>query len=350
MKKRTYKKTACSPQAPSAPPKADGVSLPPGVKDFLPGEAEEIGRIEAAILSVFKKHGFKRVITPALEYADVLALGAGESLMSKVLKFIDPSTGRVMALRPDITPQVARLVATRMRDESLPLKLCYTENAIRYAGGARAKAREILQIGAEHISKEASPEIDAGMVVMAMESLKKAGIKNFKVDIGDVGFVRQALNGLKISEAARKNITELVAKKDSSGLSSLTKGMGKAISQRERDMLISLTQLYGEKEVVSKAASLVKDPSARAMLKYLKKVLDIICKKGFGKYVTIDLGEVRGFDYYTGMIFEAFSPGVGSPLLSGGRYDTLISNYGYKVKASGFAFDAENLISTAKGS
>lgn len=343
MKKRTDKKTDYPSQAPA-------VSLPPGVKDFLPIEAEEISRIESAILSVFKKHGFKRVITPALEYADVLALGVGETLMSKVLKFIDPSTGRVIALRPDITPQVARLVATRMRDESLPLKLCYTENAIRYAEGARAKAREILQIGAEHISKEASPEIDAGMVVMAVECLKKAGIKNFKIDIGDVGFVRQVLNGLKVSEAARKNITELVAKKDSSGLSSLIKGIGKAISQRERDMLISLTQLYGEKEVVSKAASLVKDPSAQAMLKYLKKVLDIIYKKGFGKYVTIDLGEVRGFDYYTGMIFEAFSPGVGSPLLSGGRYDTLISNYGYKVKASGFAFDAENLISTAKES
>src|SRR3989337_3136710 len=141
MKKKTYKKINYPPPAVSG-----GVSLPPGVKDFLPGEAEEISRIEAAILSVFKKHGFKRVITPALEYADVLAFGAGETLMSKALKFIDPATGRVIALRPDITPQVARLIATRMRDEPLPLKLCYTQNAIRYAGGERATAREILQI------------------------------------------------------------------------------------------------------------------------------------------------------------------------------------------------------------
>src|SRR3990172_563761 len=120
------------------------ISLPQGVRDILPEESKKIGAVETGILAVFERYGFKKVITPLLEYVEILSLGMGENLKDRVLKFIDPSTGRVVAIRPDITPQIARVVATRMRDYELPLKLCYNENVIRYEDLRGGKSREVL--------------------------------------------------------------------------------------------------------------------------------------------------------------------------------------------------------------
>ena len=130
------------------------ISLPAGVKDSLPDEADRIEKIEKCILSVMENCGFKRVITPFLEYLDVLSIGLGADLRDKVYKFIDPASGRVVAIRPDITPQIARVVATRMRDYRLPLRVCYNEKVFRYQEPRSGRPREIQQIGAELITKK----------------------------------------------------------------------------------------------------------------------------------------------------------------------------------------------------
>lgn len=319
------------------------ISLPQGVRDILPEEARKTGLVESGILSVFERYGFKKIITPLLEYVDVLSLGMGDNLKDRVLKFIDPSTGRVVAIRPDITPQIARVVASRMRDYELPLRLCYNENVLRYQEHRDGKSREVLQIGAEYISKEASPEADAEMITMAIEALSSIGLKNFKIDIGDVGFLRAVLDKLQIGEAQKGIIKETIAIKDTSGLEGVLSGLA-GITAEDRQLLLNLTTFYGEEEVIEKAASFTKDPAGRRALDYLKRVVDIIAKKGLKDSVTIDLGEVRGFDYYTGIIFEGFASGIGKPILSGGRYDKLLARYGYPCAATGFAFDVENTI------
>ena len=314
------------------------ISLPQGVRDILPEEAERIGAVESGILSVFSKYGFRKIITPLLEYVDVLSLGVGGDLRDRVIKFIDPSTGRVIAIRP---PQIARVVAPRMRDHALPLKLCYNENVIRYIEPRDGKSSEVLQIGAEHISAGASPEADAHMIIMAVEALGAAGLKDFKIDIGDVGFLRNILAS-HFDEGLRKTVQGMLEKKDSSGLTSFLNGMD-SIKPEEKELLINLTTFYGEEEVIEKAASLTKDKAALASLEYLSKVIEIIAAKGLKEWITIDLGEVRGFDYYTGIIFEGFASGIGKPILSGGRYDNLLERYGYPCAATGFAFDVEHL-------
>lgn len=319
------------------------ISLPQGVRDILPEEARKTGLVESGILSVFERYGFKKIITPLLEYVDVLSLGMGDNLKDRVLKFIDPSTGRVVAIRPDITPQIARVVASRMRDYELPLRLCYNENVLRYQEHRDGKSREVLQIGAEYISKEASPEADAEMITMAIEALSSIGLKNFKIDIGDVGFLRAVLDKLQIDETQKGIIKETIAIKDTSGLEGVLSGLA-GITAEDRQLLLNLTTFYGEEEVIEKAASFTKDPAGRRALEYLKRVVDIIAKKGLKDSVTIDLGEVRGFDYYTGIIFEGFASGIGKPILSGGRYDKLLERYGYPCAATGFAFDVENTI------
>lgn len=320
------------------------ISLPQGVRDILPEETRTIGAVESRILKVFERYGFKKIITPLLEYVEVLSLGMGESLKERVLKFIDPSTGRVVAIRPDITPQIARVAASRMRDYALPLKLCYSENVIRYQEPREGKSREVRQVGAEYISKESSPEVDAEMISMAIEAAHEIGLKNFKIDIGDVGFLRAVLNSIDISEQERKQIKGAVAIKDSSGLEEILSGLGKKVGKEDKKLLTGLTTLYGEEEVIKKASSFSTNNETLGALSNLKKVFEIIIDKGFRDSVTIDLGEVRGFDYYTGIIFEGFAAGVGKSILSGGRYDTLLGRYGYDRAATGLAFDVENII------
>jgi ATP phosphoribosyltransferase regulatory subunit len=324
------------------------ISLPQGVRDILPEEAERICKVESAILSVFSRFGFKRVITPLLEYVDVLSLGMGKGLKEKVFKFIDPSTGKVVALRPDITPQIARMVATRMRDYPLPQKLCYNENVLRYHDARGGKSREILQIGAEYISTEPSPEIDAGMIITAIEGLKKAGVRDFKIDIGDVGFVRTVLERLRVSESERKLIKDAVEVKDNSGLEAILAGLKKKVDMRDKKLLLALPTFYGEAEVIEKARALSTDNATKGALENVKAVLAIITRKGYKESVTVDLGEVRGFDYYTGIIFEGFASGIGKPILGGGRYDTLLEKYGYRASSTGFAYDVENIVTVLK--
>jgi ATP phosphoribosyltransferase regulatory subunit len=320
------------------------ISLPQGVRDILPEEARKIALVESAILSVFEAHGFEKIITPLLEYVDVLTLGLGTSLRERVLKFIDPSTGQVVAIRPDITPQIARMVATRMKDAPLPLKLCYNESVLRYQGRRDGKSREVLQVGAEFISGEKSPEADAEMIVTAIEGLKAIGLSDFKIDIGDVGFIKVLLARLDLDARDTELIKEAVAIKDTSGLDAVLEALGSGVSDEDKRTLKNLTTFYGEEEVIEKASTMTADPDALASLANLAKILDIVAESGFKDYVTIDLGEVRGIDYYTGIIFEGFVAGVGKPILRGGRYDTLLDKYGSSHAAVGFAFDVEHLV------
>ena len=316
---------------------------------MLPDEAERINSVESAILGVFSAHDYRPVRTPLLEYIDVLSVGMGENLKDKVLKFIDPVTGRVVAIRPDITSQIARIVATRMRDAELPLKLCYNESVLRYLDAREGKSREIIQIGAECVTGASSPEVDAEMIIMAIEALKSVGLKGFKIDVGDVGFLKAILNGIGLGAQASMAIKDAIAVKDTAALEGALSGAGVKVSGADKKLLLSLTTLYGDEEVIERALSLSGASGARGSLENLSRVTDIIAKSGYRDCVTVDLGETRGFDYYTGVIFEGFVTGIGRPILSGGRYDNLLGKYGYNAAATGFAFDVESVVAALGG-
>jgi len=316
------------------------ISLPQGVKDILPEEAERIEEVSASILSVVEGYGFKRIITPLLEYLDVLLLGLGPNLKDRVFKFVDPTSSRIVVIRPDITPQVARIVATRMKDCPLPIKLCYKENLLRYLSG---KPQELYQVGAEYIGSD-SLEADAEMIVIAIEALKGLGLMDFKIDIGDVGFFKRLMEALHVDEEIVTRVKEAVSIKDRTTLTKLLSSI--TLARREGvQVLAELPSLFGGREVIDKARGLWGGEG----LDRLDKMLEIIEKRGYGGFITIDLGEVRGFDYYTGIIFEGFARGIGRPLLTGGRYDNLLGQYGYPCPAIGLAFDVENVIEALDG-
>ncbi len=324
------------------------ISLPQGVRDILPEEAREIEAIERQILPVFEGHGFARLITPALEYLDVLSLGMGAELNEQAVRFIDPASGRIIAIRPDITAQIARVVASHMRDYELPLKLSYNANVLRYVGGRTGRSLELRQIGAELISKEQSAEADAAMICMAIEAMEAAGLGAFKIDIGDVGFLKSILADIELAGTEEARIKKAIARKDAPGLEAVLNTC-KGVNAEQGQVLLNLTTLYGEEEVMAKAEVGLGTGAALGVLENLKKVWTIIAEKGYKDSVTFDLGEVRGFDYYTGIIFEGFAGGVGKAILSGGRYDNLLEKYGYNCAATGFAFDVEATVAAAKG-
>ncbi|MFQ5586172.1 MAG: ATP phosphoribosyltransferase regulatory subunit [Thermodesulfobacteriota bacterium] len=324
--------------------KKTDISLPQGVKDILPEDAETIRAVEEIILSTFNRRGFRRIVPPPVEYLDVLSRGLGPDLRDRVFTFIEPSTGRVVALTPDITPQVARVVATRMRDIPLPLKLCYNRSVLRLKGSGGGSFKEILQIGAEYLTEEHSPDGDAEIITTAIEILKTLGLREFTIDIGNPGFVRSLIERLPIDKKVRKSIRDAVALKDVSALESILSGMEGTLDEGTRELILLIPTLFGDKEVVKRALSLVPEGETRESLVNLISVIEVLQEQGYKKHITVDLGEVRGFDYYTGIIFEAFAHGAGKAILTGGRYDTLMAQYDYPCSAIGFAFDMEQLV------
>ncbi len=315
--------------------------LPQGVKDILAEDAAKRDCIENSIIKIFKRWGYKRIRTSLLEYEDILAKGIDKEIKKGLLKFIDHSSGRVIAIRPDITPQVARIVATRLKEMPKPIRLYYSEGVLRSLNQSKHfKIKEIHQIGAELIGLDL-PESDAEIIIMAIESLVDTGLKEFKIDIGHVGFLRSVLESLGISEEERRTLMKTITLKDRTGTLQMLSEM--ELKDDSKNLLFELLNLYGGKEVIEKGLSITRDEKAREALENLSSIMRFLDHYGVSDMVTIDLGEARGFHYYTGMIFEGFAKGIGRGIVTGGRYDNLLSQFGYKCPAVGFAFDLDSI-------
>jgi ATP phosphoribosyltransferase regulatory subunit len=315
--------------------------LPTGVKDFLPVKAAKLEYLQATLRQIFAAWGFRPVIPAPLEDLAVLELGLGSDLREKTFRFDDRQTGRLVAFPPDITPQVARIAATRLHDLPLPYRLCYSGRVLRHAEQRLGKEREVWQAGVELIGLE-SPEADAEMIAMAIEGLLAVGATDFTIDIGQVAFLRGILDGLPLDAAAARELRAAIAVKDSAGLQRLLDDQ--PVSARQRDEVLALPRLFGGCDVLDRAAEVVTSEVSRRALDNLHRVLEMLGVYGVDEYVTVDLGELRGFDYHTGLIFQGFLGGFGRAVCSGGRYDGLTARYGFPAPATGFAFSLVNLL------
>lgn len=316
------------------------ITLPKGVRDTLPERTAKRNSLIRNVISVFERYGYMEVTTPLLEYLDVITQGAGKDLKKRIVKFTDRATGRSLSLRPDFTPQIARIVATHYREKKKPVRLSYHGSVIRLAEDASGGQKELYQAGIELIG-DSSPEADAEVISLAIEALKASGLKEFKVDIGQVEFVRGTLDGAGLSSSKRGDVLDAISKKDISRLSEITNETG----EQHRKVLSALPYLFGGEEVLDRAQGLITNERSMQALKSIRSVVDILKKRGYSDYITIDLGEIRGFDYHTGTIFEGFVSGIGSAVCGGGRYDNLLASFGYPSPATGFAIDLDNLMS-----
>ncbi len=310
--------------------------IPKGVSDFLPEKADKIGYIEGKIQRVFELWGFRRIIPPLLEFSEVMAVGMGDDLKGKTFRFDDRQSGRLLAIPPDITPQVARIVATRMRSYPLPHRLCYSGRVLRHAELQSGRSREIFQAGVELIGLD-SPEADAEMVAMAIEVLKGLGLEDFKIDLGQVEFYRGIMADAGVAVPVQQHLREAIRKKDVSAVRSLLED--EPVPDAVKEGIAALPRLFGGREVLAAAERVTTVKRSRKALDNIAQVLDILAIHGVSDYLTIDLGEIRGLDYHTGLTFEGFVGGLGEAVCGGGRYDDLTARYGFPAPATGFAFN-----------
>ena len=310
--------------------------LPKGVADFLPEKADKIGYVEGKIRRVFELWGFRRIITPLLEFHDVMALGMGDDLRERTFRFDDRQTGRLLTIPPDITPQVARIVATRMQGYPLPHRLYYSGRVLRHTEIQSGRSREIFQAGVELMGLD-SPEADAEMVAMAVEALQGLGLSGFKVDLGQVEFFRGVMAASGLALPVRRLLQEAIAKKDASAVTLILEK--EPVADAVKEEIAALPRLFGGREVLDEAARVAGNDRSKRALDNIAQVLDILDIYRVSDYLSIDLGEIRGLDYHTGLTFEGFVEGLGEPVCGGGRYDDLTAKYGFPAPATGFAFN-----------
>jgi ATP phosphoribosyltransferase regulatory subunit len=314
--------------------------IPKGVRVYLPPQAALKRELETKLLSVFQRWGFQEIVTPSFEYYDVLALGMGEEFRDRTFKLTEQATGRLLVLRSDITPQIARAAAAILKDYPKPLRFCYNSNVFRYVEPQVGRHREVYQAGVELIGLEL-PEADVEMVAIAVECLMEVGLEDFKIAVSQVEFLRGLLEQLRLPYEAERQVQAALHRKDSSALDLLMEEF--QLERSARDMLLALPNLFGGEEVFTAASRLVNNRRSEQALTNLQTVYDMLKVYGLEAFVLLDLSEIRGFDYYTGIVFEGFTANLGYEICGGGRYDHLIGRFGDECPSTGFAIDIEKL-------
>jgi ATP phosphoribosyltransferase regulatory subunit len=253
-----------------------------------------------------------------------------------MFKMVDRESGRLLALRADITPQIARIVATRMREEPKPLRLGYVTNVFRYDEPQVGRYREFYQAGVELVGLP-NPEGDAEMIAMAMEGLHALGLERFQIDVGQAEFFRGILEDVGADDETARELRSALGRKDQSSLERTVARLRAPSGVTE--LLLALPTLYGRGDVLDRAERLVKNRRSEAALANLAEVYRLLRAYGLADSALLDLGEVRGFDYYSGVHFEAYVSGLGAALVGGGRYDDMLGRFGYECPATGFAVE-----------
>ncbi len=318
---------------------------PQGLADVLWEEAELKFHIETVARSIFKQNGYKMVETPTFEYFDVYHTATPNHAES-MFKFFD-ADGRTLALRPDFTTSIARLAATKPLGGKLPLRLCYAGNAFQNDEAfSKARQREFSQVGIELIG-ENSARADAEVIRIAIETLTAAGMRQFQIDIGQVGYFLSLASAAKLDDEAADALRQMINDKDFVAIENFLEGF--PMPQDLKDIMMDLPNQFGTVSVIDAARKREGIPDdAKAALENLKQVYDILKEQGLEQYITIDLGMVPHMDYYTGLIFKGVAHGVGFPICSGGRYDNLMEKFGRKLPATGVAIGLERLMATLR--
>lgn len=311
---------------------------PEGTKDLLFGECIIRRNIEQTLLKIFKSRGYSEMITPGLEFFDVFNLNSSYFPQENLYKLTD-SKGRLLVMRPDSTMPIARVVATRLRDAMLPLKLCYNQTVYRTEPALKGRSDEIVQTGIELIGSELKIA-DLEVISTAAEALRSFGME-FSIEIGHIGIFKELVGRLDVSDHVKENIRRNIETKNFPALNDLLDSLG---NSPVTAALKKLPALFGGEEVFEKAEELIPDEKIKRILGELRDIYrdscDICGKEG---NITVDLGLVNKTDYYTGLIIKGYLQGHGEEVVSGGRYDRLISEFGYDVPAVGFAMNVNGV-------
>lgn len=316
------------------------LKIPYGTRDFLPAEAADKRRVESAIAAAFAAWGYDEVVTPTIEYIDNLTKGSEVVLEPHMFKLFDRDN-RTLALRHEMTTPIARLAASRFKEAGLPLRLSYVSDVFRYEPAQTGRQCEFFQAGVELMGSD-NAAADAEIIALAVKAIEAAGLDDFTVCLGQVDYVRAVLRELGLDDEGRRLVEQAMEKHDLVGLEKLARRLN--LSKSAAEIIRELPVLHGGSELLARAEALTDSEDAQAAVYNLRSIRALLADYGVADRVVFDLGVIRDFGYYTGMVFEAYAPGLGFPLAGGGRYDNLLAEFGRPCPATGFALGIDRLM------
>jgi ATP phosphoribosyltransferase regulatory subunit len=305
--------------------------VPIGFTDLFFEEAARQLWLSQTLRDRFARWGYTPIIPPSVSYAEDLS----PEHASAVYRFFDRN-GHTLCLRADLTLPVARIVGTRLYDQPLPLRLCYVERVFRHVAPQAGQRREFTQAGVELIGAD-TPQADAEVIALSAEALASIGVEHYRLAIGQMGFFRAVLGELDLLAADVDRLKQAIDRRNDRYLEAVLQDL--ELPRPIQSLIRALPALTGGREAIERARQLTPVVPAHDALDRLTDVLDLLDSYGLTDVILIDLGEVRGMEYYTGLVFQGYAAGVGNALCSGGRYDDLISQFGHDLPAVGFGID-----------
>lgn len=316
------------------------LQIPYGTRDFLPGEAACKREIEDSLAEVFDQWGYDEVVTPTIEYLDTLTIGNGSEVEPHMFKFFDKNN-RTLALRHEMTTPIARVAASRLAEVEFPLKLSYITNVYRYEQAQTGRQCEFYQAGVELMGMTTATA-DAEVIALAIESLRQAGLENFQISLGQVEFINGVMKQFKLSAKQQQEIKHAMVTRN---LVELGDMLDKSeLGKNAKEILKKIPLLHGKIDMLKSVYHMICNEQSKRALDNLNEIYNLLDSYGVAEYVNFDLGVIRDFNYYTGMVFEAYTPGLGFPLCGGGRYDNMLSDFGTACPATGFALGIERIM------
>ena len=309
------------------------LETPYGTRDFLPKEAAEKRAVEGKIIELFTRFGYEQVVTPAMEYLQTLTTSGGRTIEPHLFKMFDRNN-RTLALRHEMTTPIARLASSRLKD-SPTLKLSYLTNVFRFRQNQTGRQCEFYQAGVELLGVS-NAFADAEIVALAAQALNVAGLADFKISLGQAEFAAGLLENL--SPEIQAQVKSAIERHDIVALNNLPIDTA----------LKKIPMLQGNREILSEAQSIAQNERSRRAIDNLAEIYRLLENYGVAEKITFDLGLIRDFEYYTGMVFEAYAPGVGYSLAGGGRYDNMLADFGAPRPATGFALGIERILDARK--
>lgn len=314
--------------------------LPENIEDVLPPKAWKLEGVRRAMLDLFRGRGYELVVPPLIEYVDSLLTGAGSELDLKTFKLVDQLSGRMMGVRADMTPQVARIDAHLLGNNPVN-RLCYVGSVLHTVPDGVYHSREPMQLGAELYGV---PGIEGDLEILALmlDALQAAGLRNIQLDIGHVGIYRALIGQAGLDAEREEALFRALQSKAADEVRSLCAGLEPVLA----NALVELTQLYGGVEILAAArAALPDNPRVHAALDALAHLAESLKDRGIE--LAIDLAELRGYGYHSGVVFAAYTGGHSRALALGGRYDEAGKAFGRARPATGFSLDLRELVEAA---
>lgn len=305
---------------------------PDGVRDVYNEECAKKLALQNSLLGVLHSYGYRDIETPTFEFFDVFSQEVGTVSSKDLFKFFDRE-GNTLVLRPDITPSIARAASKYFTGEDMPVRLCYEGSTFINNSSYQGRLKESTQLGAELIG-DSSIDADAELVAMVVDTLLKAGLKEFQISVGQADFFKSLLEEAGVEEETEAKLKQLISNKNYFGVEELLDGLN--ISEGLKMLFTGLPQMFGSAEVLDQATSMTENERALQALGRLRGLYEILEGYGFEKYISFDLGMLSNYMYYTGIIFRAYTFGTGDAIVKGGRYDHLLEHFGKPAPSIGF--------------